>query len=88
MSPDEHHQALTALVAGLLGDFDHHLARGKPHLGRDSVAHRIAGTWLTDAEFGDLLRDAATFLQPRQAGRRARPQTSTPRHHPPARVQR
>jgi len=56
-----------AFVAGLIGDFDRYLARGEVDLVRDGVTYNLAGMWLTDAEFTELLRDLATVFQPRLA---------------------
>jgi hypothetical protein len=67
MSTDDHRQAFTAFVAGLLGDFDRYLARGDVDLPRDGVSYRIAGLWLDDAEFSELLRELARVLAPRLA---------------------
>jgi hypothetical protein len=67
MSPDDHRQMFITLVAGLLGDFDRYLARGKIDPLRDGVAFRTAGLWLTDGEFEDLAIDMARVLQPRLA---------------------
>jgi hypothetical protein len=67
MSPDEHRQAFMAFVAALLADFDRYLARGDIDLLRDGVTYRLAGIWLDDAEFAELLRELARVLQPRLA---------------------
>jgi hypothetical protein len=67
MSTDDHRQAFMAFVAGLLGDFDRYLARSDIDLFRDGVSYRIAGLWLDDAEFTELLRELARVLQPRLA---------------------
>jgi Helix-turn-helix domain len=67
MSTDDHRQAFTAFVAGLLGDFDRYLARGDIDLPRDGVSYRIAGLWLDDAEFSELLLELARVLEPRLA---------------------
>jgi hypothetical protein len=77
MTPDEHRQAFLAFVAGLVGDFDRYLARGDVDLVRDGVTYNLAGMWLTDAEFTELLREITTVVQPRLAnaprpGRRRR----------------
>jgi hypothetical protein len=77
MTPEEHAAAFTAFVAGLLADFDRYLAAGSPDLARDGVSYRVAGLWLTDAEFAGFLRDIAAVVQPRLAnppgkGRRRR----------------
>ena len=61
----DHRQAFMAFVAGVLGDFDRYLARGDVDLLRDGVSYNLAGLWLDDAEFMDLLRDLARALQPR-----------------------
>ena len=67
MTPDDHRQAFLAFVAGLVGDFDRYLARGDIDLVRDGVTFNLAGMWLTDAEFTELLRDLAKVIQPRLA---------------------
>jgi hypothetical protein len=77
MSAEDHRQAFMAFVAGLLADFDRYLERGAIDLLRDGVSYRLAGLWLDDEEFSDLLRDLARVLQPRLAnaprrGRRRR----------------
>jgi hypothetical protein len=77
MSADDHRQAFMAFVAGLLGDFDRYLARGDIDLLRDGVSYRLAGLWLDDAEYAELMRDLTRVLQPRLAnppapGRRRR----------------
>jgi hypothetical protein len=66
-----------AFVAALLGDFDRYLARSDIDVLRDGASYQMAGMWLDDAEFADLLRDLARVLQPRlanapKAGRRRR----------------
>jgi hypothetical protein len=67
MSADDHRQAFMAFVAGLLADFDRYLARGDIDLLRDGVSYRIAGLWLDDAEYAEVLRELAMVLQPRAA---------------------
>jgi Helix-turn-helix domain len=67
MSPDDHRQMFITLVAGLLGDFDHYLARGHVDPLRDGMMFRIAGLWLDDAEFAEFALDMARVLQPRMA---------------------
>jgi hypothetical protein len=75
--PEEHRRMFMTFVAGLLSDFDRYLARGEVDLLRDGVSYRLAGLWLDDAEFAELMRELATVLQPRLAsppapGRRRR----------------
>lgn len=77
MTLDEHRQAFMAFVAALLGDFDRYLARSDIDVLRDGASYQMAGMWLDDAEFADLLQDLARVLQPRlanapKAGRRRR----------------
>lgn len=67
MTADEHRQAFTAFVAGLLNDFDRYLARDDVNFVRDGVGYRIAGMWLTDPEFIDFISDLARVVQPRLA---------------------
>jgi DNA-binding transcriptional ArsR family regulator len=77
MSVEDHRQAFMAFVAGLLADADRYLQRGDIDPLRDGVSYRIAGLWLDDAEYADMLRDLVRVLQPRLAnapkkGRRRR----------------
>jgi DNA-binding transcriptional ArsR family regulator len=67
MSADDHRHAFMAFVAGLLGDFDRYLARGDIDLLRDGVTYRLAGLWLDDAEYTELLRELTRVLQPKLA---------------------
>jgi len=67
MTPDQHRQAFLAYVAGLIGDFDRYLAGGDIDLLRDGVSYRLAGMWLNDGEFMELLRELLTAIQPRLA---------------------
>jgi Helix-turn-helix domain len=67
MSADDHRQAFMAFMAGLLGDFDRYLARGDIDPERDGVGYRLAGLWLDDAEFTELLRELTRVLQSRLA---------------------
>jgi hypothetical protein len=66
-----------AFVAGLLADADRYLQRENVDPLRDGVSYRIAGMWLDDAEYADMVRDLVRVLQPRLAnaprkGRRRR----------------
>ncbi len=77
MTVEDHRHAFIAFVAGLLADFDRYLSRGDVDLVRDGVSYRLAGMWLNDPEFAELMRDLARVLQPRvanppKAGRRRR----------------
>jgi hypothetical protein len=77
MSANDHRQALMAFVAALLADYDRYLARPNIDLLRDGLTYRLAGLWLDDAEFTDLMRELARVLQARAAnppkpGRRRR----------------
>jgi hypothetical protein len=67
MSADDHRHAFMAFVAGLLGDFDRYLAQGDIDLLRDGVSYRMAGLWVDDAEYAELLRELTRVLQPRLA---------------------
>jgi hypothetical protein len=67
MAPEELRQIFLAFVAGLLGDFERYLARGDVDPVRDGADFRIAGMWLDDAEFLELLRELTRVLQPRLA---------------------
>jgi hypothetical protein len=67
MTPEELRQTFLAFVAWLIGDFDRYLARGGVDPVRDGADFRIAGMWLDDAEFMELLTDLMRLLQPRVA---------------------
>jgi Helix-turn-helix domain len=67
MSTDDMRQAFVAFVAGLLGDVDRYLARPDVDPVRDGASFRLAGLWLDDAEFADLLRELTRVLQPAAA---------------------
>jgi hypothetical protein len=76
MTADQHTQAFTAYVAGLLADFDHYLATDPADPAREA-GYRAGALWLTDAEFAQLLIDLQAVFQPRLAnppapGRRRR----------------
>lgn len=77
MSAEDHRQAFMAFVAGLLADADRYLRRPGIDPLRDGAGYRMAGLWLDDAEFAEMLADLARVLQPRLAngprtGRRRR----------------
>ena len=75
MSPDDHTQAFVAFVAGLLGDFDRYVESEAFDPIRDAATYRLAGLWLTDAEYAEFLRDLVAISRPRLAnapGRRRR----------------
>ena len=67
MTADDHRQAFMAFVAGLLGDADRYLARGDIDPVRDGASYRLAGLWLDDAEYAELLRELTRVLLPRAA---------------------
>jgi hypothetical protein len=77
MSRDDHRQAFMAFVAGLLADVDRYLQRDDIDPLRDMVTYQMAGMWLDDAEYAELLRNMTMLLQPKLAnaprkGRRRR----------------
>lgn len=77
MSIEDHRQAFMAFVAGLMASADRYLERTNVDPLRDGVSYRIAGLWLDDAEYADMVRDLVRVLQPRLAnaprkGRRRR----------------
>lgn len=57
LTPDEHRQAFTTFVAGVLDDFDRYLQRPEFDLGRDVVGYRKAALYLTDDEALALVDD-------------------------------
>lgn len=77
MSVEDHRRAFRTFVARLLGDYDRYLERGDVDLGRDRVAYRQAGLYLSDEETDDVLAEirsvVARHAQKRPApGRRRR----------------
>jgi DNA-binding transcriptional ArsR family regulator len=77
MTPEDHTQAFIAFVAGLLGDFDAYVESDAFDPIGDAATYRLAGMWLTDAEYAEYVRDLVTISQPRLAnppgrGRRRR----------------
>lgn len=93
MTLDEHTQAFTAYVAGLLADFDRYVASAPADPVSDGAGYRVAGMWLTDEEFLSFARDLNEIARPRLAngpgkGRRRRMLYSVflpdPRHDPEA----
>jgi hypothetical protein len=77
MSREEHTQAFIAFIAGLLSDFDRYVSSVAFDPVRDVAGYRLAGMWLTDAEYGEFLRDLVDIALPRVAndpggGRRRR----------------
>jgi hypothetical protein len=77
MSADEHRQAFMAFVAGLLGDFDRYLAKDGADPLADGMRYSMAGLWLDDGEFLELLHELGRVLQPRLA---KPPRTGRKRH--------
>jgi DNA-binding transcriptional ArsR family regulator len=76
MTGQQHTQAFTAYVAGLLADFDRYVATAPPDPAREA-GYRAGALWLTDAELAQLLLDLRAVFQPRLAnppaeGRRRR----------------
>src|SRR5215469_114331 len=93
MTLDEHTQAFTAYVAGLLADFDRYIASAPSDPVSDGADYRVAGMWLTDEELLSFARDLNAIARPRLAngpgkGRRRRMLYSVflpdPRHDPEA----
>lgn len=77
MGREDLRQLFMAYVAGLVGDVDRYLARDDVDVLRDGVSFRLAGLWLDDEEFTQLMGELARVLQPRLAhpprpGRRRR----------------
>jgi Helix-turn-helix domain len=77
MSREDHRHAFMAFVAGLLGDVDRYLEHQDFDPARDGAGYRLAGLWLSDAEFAEFIRDLTRVIGPRlanppKAGRRRR----------------
>lgn len=67
LSPDEHRQAFTTFVAGVLDDFDRYLDGADVDLGRDGVGYRKAALYLTDEELLDLVADLREVVSRRMS---------------------
>ncbi|MGW4244518.1 helix-turn-helix domain-containing protein [Nocardia sp. NPDC004722] len=67
MSADEHRQAFTAFVAGLMADADRYFDRADMDLQRDQVTYQLSGLWLDDDELRELLGELTRVLAPRAA---------------------
>lgn len=65
MTPEQHLAAFMAYAAGMLADVERYLMTGKPDPLRDGASYRMGAMWLSDAEFGDLVRDLSAVFQPR-----------------------
>lgn len=77
MSVEDHSQAFTAFVAGLLADFERYLATSPADPARDGADYRVAAMWLSDEELMDFARELSTAYLARMAnppakGRRRR----------------
>ncbi len=67
MTPEQHRDAFMAYMAGLLSHLDRYLAAGDIDYRRDGVGYTVAGLWLNDDEFNELVRDLVKMVQPRLA---------------------
>ena len=67
MSADEHRQAFMAFVAGLLAAADRYLERPDFDPFKDKTSYRIAGLWLDEAEYDEMLADLYRVIAPRLA---------------------
>ena len=77
MSAEDHRQAFMAFVAGLLAAADRYLQRDNVDPLRDRTTYQMAGMWLDDTEYTEMLQDLYRVLAPRLAnapkkGRRRR----------------
>jgi DNA-binding HxlR family transcriptional regulator len=65
MTAEQHAQAFTTFVAGLLGDFDRYLARGDTDLQRDNVGYRHLALYLSDREVAEFITELGEVVRPR-----------------------
>ena len=54
MTLDEHAQAFTAYIAGLMADFERYIASAPADPVHDGAGYRVAAMWLTDDEYAEL----------------------------------
>ena len=65
MTKDQHRQAFTSFVAGLLRNFDRYVEQADGvDLVRDGVGYRQTAVWLTDEEFGKLAESFRNAILP------------------------
>jgi DNA-binding transcriptional ArsR family regulator len=63
MTGEQHRQAFTSFVAGLLRNFDRYVEEADGvDLVRDGVGYRQTAVWLTDEEFGKLAEDLRSVI--------------------------
>lgn len=77
MTAEEHRRAFMAFVAGLMATADRYFQREDFEPLRDLTTYQLAGMWLDDAEYLEMLRELQRVLAPRVAnaprkGRRRR----------------
>lgn len=66
LSREDHLQAFVTFVAGLLADYERHLAAGwEPDLQRDGVSYSMNAVWLSGEEYAAFLRDVVSIVEPR-----------------------
>jgi hypothetical protein len=65
MTAEQHAQAFTTFVAGLLGDFDRYLARGDTDLKRDNVGYRHMALYLSDREVAEFITELGEVVRSR-----------------------
>lgn len=65
MTRDEHLQAFTAYVTGLLASYERYLDSDKPDLVRDGVGYSMNALWLSDDEYADFVKDIAAVVTKR-----------------------
>ncbi|MBJ2119742.1 helix-turn-helix domain-containing protein [Arthrobacter sp. MSA 4-2] len=65
MTEEQHRQAFTAFVAGVLRNFDRYVEEADGvDLVRDGVGYRQTAVWLTDEEFGKLAEGFRSAILP------------------------
>ncbi|TDK28008.1 ArsR family transcriptional regulator [Arthrobacter crusticola] len=65
MTEEQHRQAFTSFVAGLLRNFDRYVEQADGvDLVRDGVGYRQTAVWLTDEEFGKLAEGFRSAILP------------------------
>jgi hypothetical protein len=67
LTPEQHRQAFTTFIAGLLGDFDRYLDRPDVDPGRDLISYRQAALYLTDQELRELVGELREVLSRRMS---------------------
>ena len=69
MSPQQHLAGFMAYAAAMIAEVERYLTTGTPDPVDDGAGYRMAGMWLSDAEFAEMVAELAAVFGPRLANR-------------------